>query len=169
MSNEQAITAKVTAITTNDWGFYNLGLEGYKRSVGIGSKFAPKCKVGDTIECALGKNDRGYDQIDHKTIKVVPAERVASTPVTPPPANNSIEADADRQRAIHFQSSRKDAIAVMDIILKNGLLPLEGGEKKPKDSEKYDFIKEAIDKLTVQYFQDLETKRLMSLPDTGEE
>lgn len=169
MSEERAIVAKVTEVTTNDWGFYNLGLEGYKRAVGVGSKYAPKCKVGDTIECVIGKNDRGYDQIDSKTIKVVPAEVAAKVEVTPALANNSERGDKDRQQAIHFQSSRKDAIAVMGMLLANGVFPLDDGEKKPKEADKYDFILTAIDKLSMRFYQDLETKRLMELPDVGEE
>lgn len=66
------------------------------------------------------------------------------------PAQTSIPVNS-RDVSIQYQSSRKDAIQMLDVLIKNGLVSLPA-----KKAEQYDAAMALLDELTAQFYLKLE-------------
>lgn len=78
--------------------------------------------------------------------------------------------DPARQAAIIYQSSRKDALEAVALLLQHDGLKLSSAGNKTAHAKNYAEITAAIDKLTVQYVNDVTTLRLMeTVADAGAE
>lgn len=64
---------------------------------------------------------------------------------------------SQREDGIKYQSSRKDALAMVDLLIRNGALPLG-----KVDSKKAGIIEAAVDRFTAIYFEDIETMGALS-------
>ena len=106
----------------------------------------PDCVDGQTVsfnwDSNEGKDGRVYKNVIKGSLKVdsnaAPAK--ASTP-TP----------ASRDVSIQYQSSRKDAIAVLPILLEAGGIPLPS-----KQADKHDAILAIINDLTNKFYLDIQ-------------
>ncbi len=118
----------------------------------------PTCREGDYVKITASKNDRGYFQADEvKRLKNAPA-RSSATAGTAAGANVS----NNTQKSIHYQSSRNAAIQAITLLLANDALPMSSAKTKAGEAKRFEEITALIDKLTVRYFFDAETQRLLT-------
>lgn len=123
----------------------------------------PEANEGDYVEITAEENAKGY--LDVKSIKHLknpPAKVVAGGTKAP---NTHV---STTQTSIHFQSARNAAIAVLGILVAKDALPISAAKTKAGEAARYEEIMALVDKLTVRYFIDAETHRILeSVADEG--
>ncbi len=78
------------------------------------------------------------------------------------------EQQAQKNQHIVYQSSRKDALEFVALALANDALPLLGTKGKAAEAKRYEEVLDIVNKLTVQFFHDVTTLRLLeSVADAG--
>lgn len=121
----------------------------------------PSCNAGDVVEFDYTTNDKGFHNVDLKTLKVTgggsaPAPAGGGTAQVSAPAGNSRDnywAEKDRydkeirQPLICYQSAHKDAVTIACAALAADIIPL--GQKK---AGKLDVFKELVNKLTDEIY-----------------
>lgn len=149
----------------------------------------PPCKEGDYIKLEATKNDRGNFDVNVKSIKT--SKNPPKKPDAPErkssggsKSSGGFQKDPATQKNIHYQNSRSAAIDAVALLLEHGGLKLIKADTKAGSASRFDTITQAIDKMTVKYFNDLESFRLFEtvsdvgvadtsgdgeLPDTEEE
>lgn len=85
------------------------------------------------------------------------AENLRAAVSTPPAASSGSKAPAsipvnNRDVSIQYQSSHKDAIQVLDVLLKNDAVKLPA-----KQADKYDAAMALVDEITAQFYLKLES------------
>lgn len=74
----------------------------------------------------------------------------------------------DRNDSIVYQSSRKDAIQVIALLLENDALPLAAAGAKANTAKRFAEIQAYVNKLTVEFYGDVQTGRvLQQVVDSG--
>jgi hypothetical protein len=125
----------------------------------------PKVKTGDYVKITVDDSGDRPKVTEVKALKNAPAKAQESSKASAPA---SAAGSDDRQKAIHMQSSRSHAIDVVALLVANDALALPKAATKPSEAKRYEIIVAAVDKLTVKYFNDLETRRLLeSVADIG--
>lgn len=77
-------------------------------------------------------------------------------------------AQTDRQSSIIYQSSRKDALELVNVLIAQDALPISSAKTAAGKAKRYEEIMALVDKLTVQYFYDVHTLRnLDRVADAG--
>lgn len=98
--------------------------------------------------------------------------KVADAPKPAPVAQQSNTVSGSKsstQQNIHYQNSRTAAIELVDVLLSNDALATSTAKTKAGVAKRFDEICAAVDKLTVKFFNDLESFRLLdTVADTGE-
>jgi len=118
----------------------------------------PACKEGDYVKITASENDRGYLQADEvKRLKNAPARSSAAT------SSGASSNVSSTQKSIHYQSSRKDAIEVLKLLTQQDALPLSSAKTKAGEAKRYEEIMALVDKLTVRFFNDAETQRILAV------
>lgn len=92
----------------------------------------------------MGRNGKSF-QVNDASLKVLAA--AAPQAASQGPSNTS-----SRDDSIRYQSSRKDAIAVVTLLVTSGALKLPEAQAK-----KAGVIEDAVDRFTAVYFEDIET------------
>lgn len=91
-----------------------------------------------------------------------------AAPAAPAPAKAAgAGGGAQTQQYIHYQNSRTAAVELVGILLENDALPKTGAKTKAGQAARYDEVVGAVNKLTVQFFNDLETFRLLDTVADG--
>lgn len=97
-----------------------------------------------------------------------------AAPATPATPETSATAPAtkghyvDRNDSIVYQSSRKDALAMVGLLLEHDALPLAAAGAKANTAKRFDEIKAYVDKFTVEFYGDVQTGRtLQQVVDAG--
>jgi len=114
-----------------------------------------------------------YDDKDDsaRTYKAGTGVKVGNAPERAAPAQSAAPAPGtggNTQQNIHYQNSRTAAIETVGLLLNNNALPVTGAKTKAGEAARYDEIVEAVNKLTVQFFNDLESFRLFeTVSDAG--
>lgn len=140
-------------------------------SEGLNAGFKkPEVSQGDFVSATVEQGANGY--FDIKAIEKV-AKPVAAAPAVSagaaPAANEESNGTADRQTQIVLQHSQEMAIAEVDLLIRNGALPLSAATNKSGVTKRYAEITAAVEKLTVQRFFDVVTARLLdTVADAGE-
>jgi hypothetical protein len=131
--------------------------------IGLGYK-APAFKEGDYGKFEVGKNDKGYWTLANFTpVKNAPKPAAAAQG-----GNNGFVSGEVRQSAIHYQSSRAHAIDTVELLHKLDALPLSSAKTKAGEAKRYEEVMSLVDKITVQYYYDCETHRLLkTVVDAG--
>jgi hypothetical protein len=139
---------------------------------------APNFNEGDYVKVTYAKNERGYlDASEVKPLKNAP-ERVGGNSASRPTSRGpSSGASASGGRAydpkgptIHYQNSRTAAIELVGLMLAHDALPISGAQTKAGAAKRYDELVALVNKLTVQFYFDVETLRLTkSVADAGAE
>lgn len=65
------------------------------------------------------------------------------------------------QDSIVYQSSRKDAIALIALLLEHDGLPMSASAAKAGQAKRFEEITAMVDKITVQYVRDVQTGRIL--------
>lgn len=132
----------------------------------------PPFSEGSYISIDVEKTDRGLQYVAG-TGKVLdpPAKPVASLPAkSSEAATGGKSTYVDRNDSIVYQSSRKDALALVALLLEHDALPISASTAKVGQSKRFDEITAFVDKLTVQYVGDVQTGRvLQQVVDAGSE
>lgn len=92
--------------------------------------------------------------------KAAPANAGASKAVNSASATVS-GSTADRQTSIVMQHSQEMAITAVGILLSNDALPTSGAATKAGEAKRFSEIMAAFDKLTVKFYNDAATGRLL--------
>jgi len=115
-----------------------------------------------------------YDDKDDsaRTYKKGTGVKVKSHPEAPESApaasQGSASATGSTQQNIHYQNSRTAAIQLVEVLLSHGALPISGAKSKAGEAQRFEEVTAAVNKLTVQFFNDLESFRLFeTVADAG--
>jgi hypothetical protein len=149
------------------WKLYSVKIEledGSEHDSWISLGFdAPSFKEGDYVKIEASENDRGYLQADKVTkLKNPPAK---SSKGAAAPSGGHV---TSTQTSIHYQSARKDAIEVLKLLQSQDALPLSTAKTKAGEAKRYEEVMALVAKLTVEFFNDAETHRLLkTVADAG--
>lgn len=113
--------------------------------------YTPDCSEGDTISFEYEekpKGDRVFKNIKTGTVSVVGA--ATATTAVPKPASTG-HSYAARDVSIQYQSSRKDALQVLPILLEAGAVSLP-----TKKDAKYDAALAILEELTNRFYVDIQ-------------
>ncbi len=126
----------------------------------------PNAKEGDYVALTAEQNAKGYwDVKGFKPLKNAPAK---SSPTT---TSSAVSGNAiSTQSSIHYQSARNSAIEVLKLLVETKSLPVSAAQTKAGEAKRYEEIMALIDKLTVRFYVDTETQRILkSVTDEGAE
>ena len=141
----------------NDIGWYGLGFRD-------DPQVPPPVKKGDFVEFQW-EQDGQYKKIVKGTAKI----KKDAPKQTAPAPDAGASPGTNRQDSIVYQSSRKDAIQLVEVLLDNDALPLSAKNTKAGKAARYDEVVAAVNQLTVNFFRDVETLRLFdTVADTGD-
>lgn len=146
--------AEVYSFLLDDENWYNCGFN------------KPGCNKGDYVTFSAEQTQWGFD-VDGKSIQV----KVGNTPAPQQSSGGNRKSGGVNSRdnywaekdtydkqvkepIIHYQSSRKDAVALCIAGLKEGILPIGSGNK----DKKWDTFMSMVDHVTQALYEDLECK-----------
>lgn len=110
-------------------------------------------------------DSKGYEKVTKVTEAKAPAKAAGAAPSASGGGQQS-----QKQDSITYQSSRKDALAFVELAIKLDALPFIASTGKAAQAKRFDELQALVDKLTVQYFHDVDTLRLLdSVEDAGAE
>jgi len=136
----QKISTKQGHGKNGPWTAYNLNIDGEWFSCGFAK---PACNEGDYVN---------YDSVQKGQYKN--AENVSVIPRSAAPAGGDGGGNIPVNRkdvSIHYQSCRKDAIALTGVLLSNGAIKLPA-----KQADQFDAAVALVNELTNQFYIDLE-------------
>lgn len=165
------------------WFSYSFALEGRPKDVwyNLGFNKKPTFQEGDFVQFTAEENANGYLTVvgEVTRAKNAPARNnagagaaegtsdvgrqssaVKGTNDTSPVVSGSD--GADRQTQIVLQHSQEIATRVIDLLLRNDALPMSEAKSKAGNAKRFDEILASVDKLTVKYFKDVVSARLLS-------
>ena len=160
------------------WTLWSIKLEnadGTQQDKWLSAGFdKPTAAEGDYVEIIAEENEKGYlDVKGIKQVKNAPARGyapgVAKVVAGGDKASSSdVRPHTTTQTSIHYQSARKDAVAVLALLIEKDALPISKAKDKSGEAKRYEEIMALVDKITVRYFQDAETHRILdSVVDEG--
>lgn len=129
----------------------------------------PNVSEGDYVKVTVDKDDNGYDKVvEVKKLKNPPARTAAESKAAASSGSTNSADGPSKQSSIHYQNSRTAAIQAVSLLIEADALELPKAGTKPSQAKRFAVIVAAIDKLTVQYFNDLESMRLLAtVADAG--
>lgn len=129
----------------------------------------PPCKEGDYIKLSANPNGNNFDVVKG-SIQVSKNSPAAPASVAPSaPQSGGAGGGGQTQKNIHYQNSRTAAIELVGLLIENDAIALPAAKNKASASSRFDIITAAVDKLTVRFFNDLESFRLFdTVADAGE-
>lgn len=130
----------------------------------------PKFKEGDLVRVEYTTNARGYSDITESRVLKEGAGKPASKGASPgagaAPASRG--SGSPQSAHIHYQNSRTAAIQLAELLLTQGALPVTEAKTKAGTAKRFEEIQAIVNKLTVEFFFDVETLRLTkSVADAG--
>jgi hypothetical protein len=132
----------------------------------------PNFNEGDYVKVTYAKNERGYlDASEVKPLKNAPAAPAATSSRTSGGTTVTRSVGGGSQSSfIHYQNSRTASIELVGLMLAHDALPISSAQTKAGAAKRYDELIALVNKLTIQFFFDLETMRLTkSVADAGAE
>jgi hypothetical protein len=138
----------VTKIGKSQYSFY-IQLDGDSHY--FNTKFDPKCGVGDVVGITFDKKGEQRSQI--KDVKILedkggPKGMQGGGGSGGGKGGGGYTAEPGRQDSIVYQSSRKDALVLVDILVSNGAIKLP----KTNVDGRRTVIEALVDETTVAYF-----------------
>lgn len=126
----------------------------------------PPFSEGSYIQLEVEKTERGLNYVSG-TYKALdppskPAAPVAGASTVSGGSGAAKTGYVDRNDSIVYQSSRKDAIALIGLLLEHDALPMSASTAKAGQAKRFEEISAYVDKITVQYFNDVGSLRLLS-------
>jgi hypothetical protein len=143
--------------------------EEYEEWVGFGFK-KPACRQGDSVVISAKKENGFWKTVDVEvTEKAGEPDSASGDNGSSRPAKESVQAASpskngsrQTQQNIHYQNSRSAALELTGLLLLNKAVPLSATVGKSGEAKRFAEITALVDKLTVSYFHDLETFRLIN-------
>lgn len=128
---------------------------------------APPFTEGDYAEVTANEGQYGLEVTAAK--KLTAPQKAPQVPAqSSAPANAAKSAHVDRNDSIVYQSSRKDALTLVALLLEHDALPMTGAATKAAVAKRYEEIKAFVDKLTVEFFHDVGSLRVIQqVVDSG--
>lgn len=123
-------------------GFALKGMDGF---FGLGKSSHPLVVKGAEIE--FEANEKRV--VDHSSVRLAGGQPGAAAGSAKPVQSNYQAGEAARQKSIAWQSGRKDAIEVTDMMLRNGAISLPKTAAKGQEA-----LLAYVDELTLRFFQD---------------
>ena len=123
----------------------------------------PNVQEGGYYKITTDKDAKGYEKVSKIEAAEPPkkAHQAATQAVRGTPTSST-------QEFIHYQSARSNALAFVELAVKLDALPLIQTKGKAGEAKRFDEIQALVDKLTVQFFYDTNTLRLLSsVEDAG--
>jgi hypothetical protein len=128
----------------------------------------PNVKQGDYVKITTEKDSKGYEKVQH-------VEQLKNAPAKASPGGGAAVASANvgaptgrRQESIEYQSSRKDAIQMLECLIQMDALPITSAKTKAGEAKRYEELMDLVDKLTVRYYNDVSTLRIFdTVADEG--
>jgi len=143
------------------------GKDGQDTRVGWGFD-APAFQEGVWIKTQAEQNGN-YLNYKGAPVQTAAGPAPAATQNAAPAAGNTASSGVDRNASIVYQSSRKDAIALVAVLQESDALPISAAKSKAAEATRYQQILDIVNKLTVQFVKDVETLRLLeSVADAGD-
>jgi len=144
---------------------------GESKRIGWGFN-APSFKAGEWIKTSTVTNDRGYEEYQKNApveVKSGPAPTATQGDASSSGTAPGNASPSQTQQNIHYQNSRTAAIELTGLLLENNALPISSAKAKAGEAKRFEQIIEAVEKLTVQLYNDLDTFRLFEKhADSGE-
>jgi hypothetical protein len=116
----------------------------------------PEIKEGDYVKITTEQDGKYLRVTETKRLKNAPAR---SNKAAPSASGGHV---SSTQTSIHYQSARKDAIEALALLIEASALPLTKDTAKAGQAKRYEEVMALIDKLTVRFFHDAETHRLLT-------
>ena len=126
----------------------------------------PTINKGDYVSVVIEKDANNYDVVKSAAKIPAPQQPVADK-ASPRGDNGHLSATGDRNNSIVYQSSRKDALALVALLITQNALPVSEAKTKAGTAKRYEEIMALVDKLTVQYFYDVNTLRNLDRVQDG--
>lgn len=125
----------------------------------------PKFNEGDFIQVDVEKKGEYTNAVKGTGSKPKnpPARTTARTGAVGVPESGSGGEGANRQTQIVMQHSQDVAIQLVKLLLDNKALPLTGATTKASEAKRNEEIVAAVDKYTVQFYNDAVTGRLLDV------
>jgi len=129
----------------------------------------PNVKEGDYVKVTVDEVDGRDRVVEVKKLKNPPARAASAKGSKSRASDDSADSvGPGKQEFIHYQNSRGAAIEAVRLLIEADALALPKAGTKPGEAKRYAIIVAAIDKLTVQYFNDLQSMRLLeTVADAG--
>lgn len=121
----------------------------------------PPFKQGDYAEVEASEGKYGLEVTAAKKLDAPAkpaAQPVSSGATAYAPKGNYV----DRNDSIVYQSSRKDALQLVGLLLEHDGLPMTGAATKAAVAKRFDEITAFVDKITVEFYHDVQSLRLLS-------
>ena len=138
------------------WTLYKGKINGKWYSFGFTK---PPVAKGDYGSFVI-EQENGYDVVKSAAKLGAPKQEAATQPA-------SSGGYRDRNDSIVYQSSRKDAIALVGLLISQNALPVSEAKTKAGISKRFEEIVALVDKITVQYFYDVNTLRNLDRVQDG--
>lgn len=133
----------------------------------------PPFSEGSYISIEVEKTERGLNYVagSGKVLDPPAKPAAASLPATVSGTTGAAKSSyVDKQDSIVYQSSRKDAIALIGLLLEHDALPMSSASSKSAQAKRFEEVSAYVDKITVQFFHDVGSLRLLqSVVDAGAE
>lgn len=121
----------------------------------------PDVKKGDYVKITTETKGDYENVVEIKKLKNPPARQGGKAAGGNPNVNTT-------QQSIHYQNSRNLAATVLGILNEQNALPLTKAKDKSGEVKRYEEIMALLDKLTVRFFYDAETLRILgTVKDEG--
>lgn len=139
----------------NDIGWFGNGL---RKQADV----APAFKEGDYVSFHWEENDKGYKNVKGEVeVKTPPAPAAA-------PVGASVAPAANTNHGMNYGNARNCAIQLVEVLLANDALPITKTQSAANRAVRYEEVMAAVDKLTVKFFNDGATYRLLeTVADEG--
>lgn len=121
---------------------------------------APPFSEGDYAEVTANEGQYGFEATAAK--KLTAPQKAAPVPTASNPLANAAKSSyVDRNDSIVYQSSRKDALQLVALLLEHKALPISESAAKAGVAKRFEEIKAFVDKLTVEYYFDVGSLRVI--------
>lgn len=153
------------------WTAYSGKVDGKWYSFGFS---APEgIAKGDNVTLEVEEDANGYPIVARFTKSAATAGKPAATAGAAASSSSSFVSSApsvDRNSSIVYQSSRKDALVLVELLISQDALPISAAKTAAGKAKRYEEVMGLVDKLTVQYYYDvISLRQLDRVADAGAE
>lgn len=152
---------RVVERTTKFGPFYSIQLQGTYYGLG---KSANGVSDGDNVEFIATQNEKGFWDIQKGSLKPIAAPVVSDKPQPATGETKSSYTDT-RQDSIVYQSSRKDAIEFVTLLVEQGMIDFG----KAKGADKQAIVETYLDKFTEHFVTEVQQNKPFLSQDTESE